>query len=90
MISWSREAKRNCIENLTGGRRCLYKTETDPGLATRPGKTAFRKFLKPRANPSSYHMSMAFFDKLENLMNSLANINAIAAVELEGFQEEDD
>ena len=31
-----------------------------------------------------------FFDKLEDLMNSLANINAITEEELDEFEEEDD
>ena len=31
-----------------------------------------------------------FFDKLEDLMNSLANINAITEEELEDFEEEED
>ncbi len=31
-----------------------------------------------------------FYDELENLMNSLANINAIAEEELEDFEEEDE
>jgi len=31
-----------------------------------------------------------FYDELENLMNSLANINAITEEELEDFEEEDE
>jgi hypothetical protein len=33
---------------------------------------------------------IAFYDELENLMNSLANINAITEEELEDFDEEDE
>jgi len=33
---------------------------------------------------------IAFYDELENLMNSLANINAITEEELEDFEEDDE
>src|SRR5690554_3000294 len=39
---------------------------------------------------TNLNMLIAFFDSLEELMNSLANINAITEVELEEFVEEED
>src|SRR5690606_34617191 len=35
------------------------------------------------------NMLIDFFDKLEDLMNSMANINAITEEELEGFNDEE-
>ena len=37
---------------------------------------------------TNLNMLIDFFDKLEDLMNSLANINAITEEELEDFEEE--
>lgn len=39
---------------------------------------------------TNLNMLIDFYDELENLMNSLANINEITEEELEDFEEDDD
>ena len=39
---------------------------------------------------TNLNLLIDFFDKLEDLMNSLANINAITEEELDGFDEDED
>ena len=39
---------------------------------------------------TNLNLLIDFFDKLEDLMNSLANINAITEEELEAFEDDDD